>query len=124
MENVIEVAKQYVKAFKDGNPGLIEQHFLPTASKSGYFYNYESSGWAELSVHSYSEISAWTKSYNANGIMPDTEVEASLLDIQDKTAVVKILAEWAPGVSGCDYVMLVKENDNWLIHSILWQTVV
>lgn len=124
MENVIEIAKQYVKAFKEVKPELVEKHFLPNATKTGYFYDYEKSEWTDISTHSFGQISEWTKSYNTNGIMPDSGIQATLLDIQDKIAVVKIVAEWVADKWGCDYVFLVKENEEWRISSILWQSVV
>lgn len=79
------------------------------------------SEWTDISTHSFGQILEWTKSYNTNGIMLDSEIEATLLDIQGKIAVVKVVAEWVADKWGCDYI---KENEEWRINSILWQSVV
>lgn len=124
MENVIEVAKQYVKAFKEANPAIVEKYFLPQASKTGYFYDFENKKWNRRLTHSFQEISEWTQSYNQNDIMPNSEISATLLDMQDKIAVVKIVAEWAPNVWGYDYITLVKDGEEWRILAILWQSII
>lgn len=122
--NAIEVAKQYVMAFKKVNPELISQHFLPTAFKTGYFYDFENKDWTELNHHSFDQMREWTKTYNLENIMPDSEISATLLDKQDKMAMVKINAEWAPNVWGCDYVALLWEKQQWLIAAVYWQSLI
>lgn len=124
MEDVIEVAKQYVNAFKEVNPGLVRKYFSPKATKTGCFYDFEKNEWGDILSHSYQEIIEWTRSYNSSGVMPDTEIQATLLDMQDKIAVVKIIAQWAPDVWGYDYITLVKEKQGWIISAILWQSMI
>ncbi|WP_299568333.1 nuclear transport factor 2 family protein [uncultured Pedobacter sp.] len=122
--NVIEVAKQYVLAFKNVNSGLIREHFMPNAFKTGYFYDFETRNWTGLKYHSFEQMEAWTAEYNLNGIMPDTEIHATLLDVQDKMAIVKLKAEWAPGIWGHDYVILLLEDGKWLISTVHWQSLI
>jgi len=121
---IIEVAEQYVKAFKEVNPKLITDYFAPECIKIGYFFNFEEDKWEDKSIHNYNEIKQWVAAYNVEGIMPDSEIKTTLLDVQDKIAVVKLEVEWAPRMWGCDYVLLSKDNGNWLITNIIYQTVI
>lgn len=120
---ITETAKQYVNAFRNVNPKLIDKHFIPTAFKTGYFYDYDNKIWAPLSLHSFEQMREWTKTYNINGIMPNSEIKTTLLDQQEKMAVVKIIAEWASGVIGCDYIILLKQEKEWLISAVYWQSI-
>lgn len=119
---VIDIARNYVLAFKNTDPSLVEQHFHPDFHKTGFFFLYDQNKWDQLLTHGYDEVKAWTSSYNKEGIMPDTEPIVSILDINHKIAVVKIIAEWAPNVKGLDYVVLVKQDNEWIIRSVSWQT--
>jgi hypothetical protein len=122
-ELVVKAAENYLKAFKEVRPELVRNYFLPQFTKIGYFYDYEKNEWMDLSIHSLQQVIDWAGTYNVNGIMPDSEATTTLLDLQDRTAVVKVEAEWAPGKWGNDYVMLAKQNEEWLISSILWQSI-
>lgn len=123
-ELVVQVAKNYVRAFKEVKPELIATHFIPQFTKMGYFYDYENNKWMDLSIHSFQQLAEWAATYNVGGIMPDSEATTTLLHMQDKTAVVKVEAEWAPGKRGNDYVLLCKQEDRWVIASIFWQSIV
>ena len=43
--------------------------------------------------------------------------EVILLDMQDQTAVVKLIASW-----GTDYLQLAKYDGRWMILHVLWQS--
>jgi|GEM_PF-1900872 len=120
---VLSVAEQYPKAFRTMDAELARGAFLPTASKLGFFYDYDSEAWMPSVSTEYSEIEAWVLEHNKDGVMPDTPPKATLLDRQDKIAVVKLELEWTPGKWGCDYVLLVKESGRWRISHSLWQSV-
>ena len=123
-ELVVQVAENYLKAFKEVKPELIRTHFIPQFTKVGYFYDYENSKWLDLSIHSFQQVVDWAVTYNVERIMPDSEAITTLLHMQDKIAVVRVEAEWAPGKWGNDYVLLCKQEDRWVIASIYWQSIV
>ncbi|WP_298425518.1 nuclear transport factor 2 family protein [uncultured Kordia sp.] len=120
---ITKVSKMYPKAFKELDTSLIDKYFTKGATKTGFMYDYESQKWLDLSTVGIDEIKQWVLTYNKEKIMPESEIELKILDIQDKIAVVKIDLYWAENRKGCDYLFLVKENDSWLIDKTLWQSV-
>jgi hypothetical protein len=123
-QKVINTARNYVLAFKNTDPSLVEKHFCPDFFKTGFFFLYDQNKWDEIRTHGFEEVKAWTTDYNKEQVMPDSDITASVLEISDKMAVAKIIAEWAPGVKGLDYVILVKITDHWMIRSVTWQTII
>ncbi len=120
---ITKVSKMYPKAFKESDTTLIDKHFTKGATKTGFIYDYESQKWLDLFTVGIDEIKQWVQTYNKEKIMPESEIELKILDVQDKIAVVKIDLYWAENRKGCDYLFLVKENDSWLIDKTLWQSV-
>lgn len=123
-KQVINTAINYVLAFKNTDPSLVVKHFTPDFIKTGFFFLCEQNKWDEIRTHGFEEVKEWTSTYNKDQVMPDTAINASLLEMSDKLAVVKIIAEWAPGVKGLDYVILVKQENAWHIRSVSWQTII
>ncbi len=121
---VTAIAEKYVQAFKEVKPQLVNDYFSPECVKIGFIYDFENDKWLDKSIHNYKEIKQWAATYNLKKIMPNGTCNTTLLDLQDKIAVVKIELEWAPRAWGCDYVSLSKDNGNWLITSIMYQTIV
>lgn len=122
-KEIIEVSKMYPKAFKELNTNLIDMYFAKNATKTGFIYDYESNKWLDLSTIGVDETKQWVSSYNKENIMPESEINIEILDIQEKIAVVKIDMYWAENKKGCDYLFLVKESSSWLIDKILYQSV-
>jgi hypothetical protein len=123
-QQIIDTAKNYVLAFKNTAPSLVSKHFTKDFIKTGFFFLHEQNKWDEIRTHGFDEVKKWTSTYNKDQVMPDTEINVSLLEISDKLAVVKIIAEWAPGVKGLDFVILVKQENDWKIRSVSWQTII
>lgn len=123
-QHVIDTARNYVLAFKNTDPSIVEKYFTPNFFKTGFFFLYEQNNWDEIRTHGFEEVKEWTKNYNKDQVMPDSIIEVSILEMSTKIAVVKIVAEWAPGVRGLDYVILVKLNTEWMIRSVTWQTII
>lgn len=121
---IIETAKHYVKAFKDKQADTIVENFQQSAFKMGYFYDFEKGDWMEMTTHSYDQIKDWSKTYNIDNVMPNSDIHATLLSKQSKTAVVQIIAEWAPNHWGNDYIMLSKHNNRWVISCVFWQSII
>ena len=56
--------------------------------------------------------------WNKDGRVPDDAPrEVTVLDVLDKTASAKLVAHW-----GVDYFHLVKEDGEWKILQVLWQS--
>ena len=83
-QQVINTARNYVLAFKNMDPSLVVKHFTTDSIKTGFFFLYEQNKWDEIKTHGFEEVKEWTSSYNKGQVMPDTEINASLLEISDK----------------------------------------
>lgn len=122
-KEIIKVSQMYPKAFKALDTTLVDTYFAKNATKTGFIYDYESNQWLDISTVGVEEIKQWVASYNKDSIMPETEVNIEVLDVQERIAVVKITLDWAEAKKGCDYLFLVKENNAWLIDKILYQSI-
>lgn len=120
---ITEVSKMYPKAFKTLDTNLIDKYFAKNAIKTGFIYDYDDSKWMDISTITLNEIKEWASSYNKENIMPESEINVEVLDVQEKIAVVKIDMYWAEHKKGCDYLLLVKENDSWIIDKVMYQSV-
>lgn len=120
---IIEVSKMYPKAFKEVDESLIDIYFAKNATKTGFLYDYESRNWLGISTIGIEEIKQWVATYNKESIMPNSQIDIEVLDVQAKIAVVKMELEWAKDRKGCDYLFLTKENNTWLIDKILYQSI-
>jgi hypothetical protein len=123
--DAVTAARGYFDAFLLASPDLVRKHFLPDATKTGAMYDYDKRQFMDaLMHHTYSQIVEFATQYNVGKHMPNSEPQFVVLDIQDKTAVVKVTAEWATNRWGTDYVLLVKSGDTWMIAAIVWQSTV
>ena len=119
---IIFVSKQYVNAFKDLNPDLIDQFFTHDFSKVGFFFDHNKQEWLTKSLDTFDEVKKWTLGYNEENIISDKEPIVQVIDMQERIAVAKVEFEWAPNDWGYDYVLLIKEEETWKIQNIIWQT--
>ena len=121
-KDILEVAAMYPIAFKQMDINLIDAHFTEKATKTGFIYDYENDKWLDVSTVQIPAIKEWAATFNKEGIMPDTETKMSILDAQDRTAVVKLEMEWLVDKKGCDYIILIKEDNQWKIETIIYQS--
>lgn len=122
-KSILEVAVTYPTAFKQMDTNLIDAHFTKTATKTGFIFDYENDKWLDVSTVKIPEIKKWAATFNKEGIIPDTGAKMSILDAQDRTAVVKLEMEWLADKKGCDYILLIKEDNQWKIETIIYQSV-
>ncbi len=122
-KNILAVAEKYPQAFKLMDISLIDTYFTKNATKTGFIYDYEKEEWMDLSTVGIPEIKEWARTFNKEGIMPDTELKMDILDAQDRTAVVKLEMEWLSGKKGSDYILLVKNENHWKIETIIYQSI-
>lgn len=123
--NAVNTARGYFDAFLLTSPDLVRKHFLPEATKTGAMYDYDKKQFMDaLMHHNFEQIIEFASQYNVSKHMPDSLPQFVVLDIQDKTAVVKVTAEWAAKRWGTDYVLLAKPRETWMIAAIVWQSTV
>lgn len=114
---IARVAKDYLESQHTPNPKQMENALHPRMVKRTVWKDkvtekeYISEYFAENMV-------ILAERYNVKGdkFPKNPRIEVKLLDVSDKTASVKLLAdEWI------DYMHLAKVNGQWIIINVLWQ---
>lgn len=111
-EAVRQAAFDYVNALYGVEPELVERSVHPRLSKTGNWSN-------QLGDMSYEQLVRLAGSWNTDNrqnITDETPKGVEILDMLDRTAVVKLSAQW-----GVDYMLITKSEGEWKTIKILWQ---
>lgn len=108
----------YVDAIYEVQPERIERSVARDLVKRGYWRPDASGDFREFPM-TYEELHELASSWNADGHLDTSTAvrEIVLLDVLDKTASAKLVADW-----GVDYLHLAKVDGRWMIKNILWQS--
>ncbi|MEM7352905.1 MAG: nuclear transport factor 2 family protein [Acidobacteriota bacterium] len=106
----------YVEGVYDVDPSRIERSVHPELAKRGFGRDKETKGYYEVPM-TFEGLVRLAAGYNKDGHIPqDAPKEVILYEVLDKTASVKLVAEW-----GIDYMHLAKYEGQWKIVNVLWQ---
>jgi hypothetical protein len=113
-----EAVLDYVEAIYDVEPDRIDRSVATDLVKRGYWRPDTSGEFREFPM-TFEQLRDLSANWNANGhVDASTAVkEVIILDILDKTASAKLVADW-----GIDYMHLAKLDGKWMIKNILWQS--
>ncbi|MTI31972.1 nuclear transport factor 2 family protein [Xanthovirga aplysinae] len=112
-----QVALDYIESQHNVNPEQFERAVHPRMVKRTFWRN-GSSGKEYLreSFKDYMVLLAETYNQNGDKFSENPKKEVIILDIYDKTASVKLIAdEWI------DYMHIIKIEGEWKIVNVLWQ---
>jgi hypothetical protein len=113
---VERAVQDYVEAFYEAKPELIERGVHKDLTKYGFWRNDE--GEYQPFPMTYDQARALAERWNADGQQGENlEYEIELLDVSDKTAAAKLTAKW-----GIDYMHLAKFDGEWKTLHVLWQS--
>ncbi|RXM52565.1 MULTISPECIES: nuclear transport factor 2 family protein [unclassified Chryseobacterium] len=115
--NIKQAALDYIESQHSPSPSRMERALHPRMVKRT-FWKDKATGKEYLRETNTESMVLLAESYNKNGdkFPASPKKEIKLLDISDKAASVKLLAdEWI------DYMHLVKLNGSWKIVNVLWQ---
>jgi hypothetical protein len=112
---VKEVLYNYMDGFYKGDSTLFHRSIDPKVNKFGYYLE---NGKYIGDGMSFREMIGFAKNVREGKFQFKTNPrrEAIVLEVNDKTACGKVLADW-----GFDYILLAKENNQWLVKYVLWQ---
>ena len=115
---VREAVLDYVDAIYQVEPERIERSVARDLVKRGYWRPDADTEFRELPM-TYEQLHQLATRWNAGGHLdPAAAVkEIVVLDVLDKTASAKLIADW-----GVDYLHLAKVDGRWMIKNILWQS--
>lgn len=116
---VTSAIQDYVNALYEVKPELIEKSVDTTLRKIGYWYDSESNDYKDNLPMTYEQLYNLAGSWNKNGdrITADSPKEIVIYEVNDKTAMAKLTAEW-----GIDLFHLGKVKGQWKIMNIIWQS--
>jgi hypothetical protein len=114
---VRQAGLDYVEALYEVDSMRVVRSVHPEMTKFGY---YRADGSYRGTAMTYERLKALAMEWNRDGRRVDPEEapkEVVVLDVLDKTASAKVVAEW-----GVDYLHLAKVDGRWMIRQILWQS--
>jgi hypothetical protein len=115
---VERAAFDYLEAFYEGDADKIRRSVHPEVVKYGFWSEDDGATYAGEPM-SFQEMIDYANNVRERGSQPPASApkEVHLLDVQDQTAAVKVVAWW-----GQDYLQLAKYDGQWKIVHVLWQT--
>ncbi|KAA1246496.1 nuclear transport factor 2 family protein [Aquimarina sp. RZ0] len=115
--DIRQVALDYIESQHNANPEQFERAAHPRMVKRT-FWTHKKTGKEYLRESFTDYMILLSKTYNQDGkrFPKDPKKEVIILDVFDKTASVKLIAdEWI------DYMHIVKLNEKWKVVNVLWQ---
>ncbi len=103
----------YIDGFYTGDTTLLVRSVSPSVIKYGYWQDSTNAPFVGEPM-SYAQIVA--KPRRPHPPKPGAPREVQILEVQQQVASGKVRAWW-----GIDYILLARENDRWMIRSVLWQ---
>jgi hypothetical protein len=108
----------YVDAIYEVEPDRIERSVSKDLVKRGYWRESPDAAYEEFPM-TYEQLHQLASHWNADGHLDTSTAvkEIVVLDVLDKTASAKLVADW-----GVDYMHLAKVDGRWMIKNIIWQS--
>ena len=105
-EAIEQAVVNYATAIYEVKPKLIDKSVHPRLQKVGYAPKTEGAGYREMWM-TFDELKELTRHWNKDGHLDPATAkrEVKILDQLDKTAVVRLDAEW-----GIDFIHLAKDG--------------
>lgn len=108
----------YVQAFYEAKPELIERSVSKDLKKMGYWKTPTDADYGDPLYLSFEEAKGLAERWNGQGQQgEDLEFEIEIHEVLDKVASGKLVAKW-----GIDYFHLSKIEGKWMIQHVLWQS--
>ena len=112
-------AMDYIECFYNADTTKAYRSVSPLLQKRGYGYNKKKQKYSNQYEMSFDQLIALAKKWNVDGSRTNEKSpkEVKIFEILDKTASVKVYAEW-----GTDYLHLSKLDGKWYVMNVLWQS--
>ena len=112
-------AMDYIECFYEADTTKAYRSVSPLLQKRGYGYNEKNQKYSNQYEMNFDQLISLAKKWNADGsqVNDQTPKKVEIFEILDKTASVKVYAEW-----GTDYLHLSKLDGKWYVMNVLWQS--
>ncbi|HEV8508562.1 MAG TPA: nuclear transport factor 2 family protein [Chitinophagaceae bacterium] len=117
-EDVSKACLNYIEGFYEGDTTKLIKCLMPSLYKYGYWKDKTSGKYASDGNMTYRQALDYAKNVfdKKHFAKADAPKKVEVLDIQNTIASAKVTAWW-----GIEYVLLSKQNDNWMIEQVLWE---
>lgn len=117
-EGVRRAALDYLEGFYEGDEAKLRRSVHPDVDKFGFARGGAEGSYRRIPM-SYDQMFEFAAGVREGRNRPPEEApkDVMVLDVQDQTAVVKVVAWW-----GQDYLQMAKYDGSWKIVHVLWQT--
>lgn len=117
---VIEAVENYVDAFYTAAPKLLDKAIAKDLHKIGFWRPSPEEPFSDVMTMTFDEAKELAGKWNRDGQQGggnSLESTIQILDVADKTAAAKLTALW-----GVDYIHLAKQDGEWRMVQVLWQS--
>ena len=117
-EAVRRAVLDYVEGFYEGDSAKLARSVRPEIYKFGFWQPRDSTAYAgeQMKYQEFFDFARRVKQNNRPA-PPTAPKVVELLDVQNQTAAAKLTAWW-----GTDYLLLGKYAGQWMISSVMWQS--
>jgi len=117
-EDVSKACLNYIEGFYEGDTIKLIKCLMPSLYKYGYWKDKTSGKYASDGSMSYRQALDYAKNVfdKKHFVEPGAPKKVEVLDVQNTIASAKVTVWW-----GTDYILLSKQNDNWMIEQVLWE---
>ena len=119
LEDVKAACYNYIDAFYKADTSLAYQSVHKNLRKIGAYFMEDAANYSDPLEMPFNDLVNLAKTWNKEGEKADGSSERSveIFEVSDKTAVAKVNAVW-----GIDYISLIKDENQWKIINVLWQS--
>jgi Putative lumazine-binding len=112
-------AMDYIECFYEADTTKAYRSVSPLLQKRGYGYSKKKQQYSKQYEMSFEQLISLAKTWNADGsqVNDKSPKKVEIFEILDKTASVKVYAQW-----GIDYLHLSKLDGKWYVMNVLWQS--
>lgn len=117
-EKVERACLDYIEGFYEGDTAKLIRCLKPSLYKSGYWKNEKTGKYDADGQMTYRQAIDYAKRVyeKKNFAKPGVPKKVEILNILNTIAAAKVTAWW-----GVDFILLAKQNDQWLIEQVLWE---
>ncbi len=117
-QKVEKACFDYLEGFYEGDTTKLVRSLKPSLYKFGYWKNKDSGKYEPEGQMTYREALNYAKKVmeKKNFAKADAPKKVEVLDVMNNIAAAKVTAWW-----GVDYMLLVKQDDKWMIEQVLWE---
>src|SRR5262245_8875500 len=117
-EKVEKACRNYIEGFYEGDSTKLIAALKPSMYKIGYWKNKNTGAYDFDGQMTYRQALDYANNVmtKKNFAKPGAPKKVEVLDIGNTIASAKVTAWW-----GIDYILLSKQNNNWIIEQVLWE---